>query len=53
MNPIYRFQEDEHSTVKKVSGRLVRTKNKIVKMDKFLLAGIYDYLEGKDGEDGQ
>ena len=53
LNPIYRFQEDEHSTVKKVSGRLVRTKNKIVKMDKFLLAGIYDYLEGKDGEDGQ
>lgn len=53
LNPIYRFQEDEHSTVKKVSGRLVRTKNKIVKMDKFLLAGIYDYLEEKDGEGGQ
>lgn len=45
LNPIYRFKEDEHSTLKKVSGQLVRTENKIINMDKFILAGIYDYME--------
>ena len=52
LNPIYRFREDERSTVKKVSGQLVRTENRIVNMDKFLLAGIYDYLGENDGTDG-
>lgn len=53
LNPIYRFREDENSTVKTVSGQLVRTENKIVNMDKFLLAGIYDYLGEEDGTDGR
>lgn len=45
LNPIYKFKEDEHSTIKKVSGRLIRTENKIRNMDKLIMAGIYDYLE--------
>lgn len=45
MNPIYKFEEDENTTLKKVSGSLKRTGNKIVNQDKFILAGIYDYLE--------
>lgn len=49
LNPIYKFQEDASSTLKKVSGRLVRTENKIINMDKFILSGIYDYLEDGDG----
>ena len=49
LNPIYRFQEDENSTLKKVSGRLVRTANPIVNQEKFILAGIYDFMEGADG----
>ncbi len=49
LNPIYKFEEDETSTVKKVSGRLHRTENRIINQDKFILAGIYDYLEDKDG----
>lgn len=53
LNPIYRFREDEYSTVKKVSGQLIRTENRIVNMDKFLLAGIYDYLGEEDGTDGR
>lgn len=52
LNSIYRFREDERSTVKRVSGQLVRTENRIVNMDKFLLAGIYDYLGENDGTDG-
>lgn len=49
LNPIYRFEEDEHSTLRKVSGQLKRTSNKILNQEKFKLAGIYDYLEDKDG----
>lgn len=50
LNPIYKFQEDEHTTLKKVSGRLIRTENRILNMDKFVLSGIYDYLEkGQEG----
>lgn len=45
LNPIYRFREDEHTSLKKVSGHLSRTENKIQNMDKFILSGIYDYLE--------
>lgn len=49
MNPIYKFEEDENTTLKKVSGSLKRTKNKIINQEKFILAGIYDYLEDEDG----
>ena len=48
LNPIYKFEEDEHTTLKKVSGSLKRTSNKIINQDKFVLAGIYDYLEDED-----
>ena len=49
LNPIYKFQEDEYSTLTKVSGSLVRTENPIIHQDKFILAGIYDYLEDGNG----
>lgn len=49
LNPIYRFVEDkETSTLTKVNGQLKRTENKVQRQDKFILSGIYDYLEGKD-----
>lgn len=44
LNPIYKFEEDENTTVRKVSGGLLRTKNKMVHPDKFIGTGIYDYL---------
>jgi len=49
LNPIYKFEEDEKSTLEKVSGSLKRTQNKILHQEKFLLAGIYDYVESYDG----
>jgi len=50
LNPIYKFEEDKEATsLKKVVGSLKRTENKIQNQDKFLLAGIYDYLEDEDG----
>lgn len=49
LNPIYKFEEDEHTTLKKVSGSLKRTKNPILHQKKFILAGIYDYLEENNG----
>lgn len=48
LNPIYRFEEDERSTIKKVSGSLKRTDKRILRQEKFILAGIYDYLEESD-----
>lgn len=46
LNPIYKFVEDkEKSTLKKVVGQLARTENKILCQDKFILAGIYDFVE--------
>ena len=48
LNPIYKFVEDEKSSSKKVSGSLKRTENKIINQEKFLAAGIYDYLEDED-----
>ncbi|MCL2684600.1 MAG: CpaF family protein [Synergistaceae bacterium] len=39
-NPLYEFREDEKSTVKKVSGSLVRTENKMVNTEKLIGAGI-------------
>ena len=51
LNPIYKFVEDkEKSTLKKVEGQLVRTKNKIKKQSKFLLAGIYDFWDGESDD---
>lgn len=49
LNPIYKFEEDENTTLKKVSGSLKRTKNKIINQEKFIMAGIYDYLEEENG----
>jgi len=50
LNPIYKYAEDKKkSTLKEVVGQLVRTENKIINQDKFILAGIYDFLEEKDG----
>lgn len=40
LNPLYRFEEDENSTVEKVSGKLVRTKNPLMNDFKLKLAGI-------------
>lgn len=45
LNPLFKFEEDEDSTVRKVSGSLKRTNNKMVHPDKFIASGIYDYLE--------
>lgn len=40
LNELYRFEEDEFTTPEKVSGRLVRTKNKMIKTEKLRNAGI-------------
>lgn len=40
LNPLYLFEEDEKSTVEKVSGVLKRTNNPIVNQDKLRLSGI-------------
>lgn len=40
LNPLYVFEEDENSTLEKVSGSLNRTGNKMVKDFKLRLAGI-------------
>lgn len=42
LNPLYRFQEDEKSTLHKVSGGLVRTKNKLQNDLKLKQSGIYE-----------
>lgn len=44
LNPLFRFSEDEHTSLKKVSGSLKRTENKMLHPDKFINSGIYDYL---------
>ena len=41
LNPLYKFVEDEKSTLTKVSGRLVRTENEMIGVDKLRNAGIY------------
>lgn len=54
LNPIYKFVEDtQRTSLKKVVGNLIRTENKIVNQDKFILAGIYDYMERKDGTENR
>ena len=40
LNPLYVFEEDENSTLEKVSGSLVRTDNKMINTFKLQLAGI-------------
>ena len=45
LNPIYEFREEKNGDIRKVTGALVRTGNKIVNHDKLLSAGIYDYEE--------
>ena len=44
LNPLFQFEEDEHTTVRKVSGSLNRTANEMAHPDKFISSGIYDYL---------
>lgn len=44
LNPLFQFEEDEHTTIRKVSGSLNRTKNEMRHPDKFIASGIYDYL---------
>ena len=50
MNPLFKFEEDENTTVRKVSGSLKRTHNKMVHPDKFIASGIYDYLADAEDE---
>lgn len=42
LNPLYRFEEDENSTMEKVSGSLKRTDNPLKNDFKLRLAGIYE-----------
>jgi pilus assembly protein CpaF len=44
LNPLFKFEEDENTTIRKVSGSLKRTENEMVHPDKFINTGIYDYL---------
>lgn len=48
LNPIYKFKEDENTTLTKVSGKLLRTDNPIRNQNKFVLSGIYDFLEDEN-----
>ena len=41
LNPLYQFEEDENSTLEKVSGSLKRTENKMQNVFKLQLAGLY------------
>lgn len=44
LNPLYRFEEDEFSTLEKVSGSLKRTENPMVNTLKLQLSGIKDEI---------
>ncbi len=44
LNPLYVFEEDENSTLYKVSGSLKRTGNKMAKPHKLILAGIREEI---------
>ena len=44
INPLYVFQEDEKSTLEKVSGRLTRTKNSLINDHKLRLSGIKEVI---------
>ena len=44
LNPLYQFIEDEKTTLTKVSGQLVRTKNPLVNDHKLRIAGINEVI---------
>ncbi len=44
MNPLYVFEEDEKSTLERVSGGLVRTKNEMQNVEKLRQAGILENI---------
>lgn len=44
LNPLYVFEEDENSTLEKVSGSLKRTENKMINTFKLQLAGVKDVI---------
>ena len=44
LNPIYRFVEDENSTLEKVSGKLTRTDRPFVQYEKLRLSGINEEI---------
>jgi len=44
INPIYRFIEDEKSTLEKVSGKLTRTKNPFINDYKLKISGIKEVI---------
>ncbi len=44
LNPLFKFEESPESTVSKVVGGLKRTGNEMIHPDKFINAGIYNYL---------
>lgn len=44
LNPLYVFEEDENSTLNKVSGSLQRTKNEMVNTFKLRLAGVREKI---------
>lgn len=44
LNPLYVFEEDENSTLEKVSGELIRTDNKMINTFKLRLAGIKEEM---------
>lgn len=44
LNPLYIFEEDENSTLEKVSGKLVRTNNKMQNNFKLILSGIKETI---------
>lgn len=44
LNPLYVFEEDENSTLYKVSGSLKRTANKMVHVNKLLMTGIHEEI---------
>ena len=44
LNPIYKFEEDEGSTLEHVSGRLKRTDNKMKNTYKLMISGYYEEI---------
>ena len=44
INPLYIFQEDEKSTLERVSGKLIRTKNPLINDHKLRLSGIKEVI---------
>ncbi len=44
INKLYEFIEDENSTLEKVSGKLIRTKNPFIKEHKLRLSGIQEVI---------